>query len=65
MAKEHHHVKKLPRLIAQGKIPIEVEIVKQVDVAHDSWRRLLSKGKRRNCDPDIRLSWTLAAHAPN
>jgi hypothetical protein len=65
MAKEHNHVKKLRRLIAQGKIPIEVGTVRQVDVAHGSWCRLLRKGQRCTCDSDIRMRWSLEAASQN
>jgi hypothetical protein len=63
--KDHNHVKKLRKLMAQGKIPIEAGTVSQVDIAHDPWCQLLRKGKRCNCDPDIRLAWSLQGVSHN
>jgi hypothetical protein len=62
--KAHSHVKKLRKLMAQGKIPMKAGTVSQVHVAHDDWCRIF-KGQRCNCDPDIRVSWTLATHSQN
>ncbi len=61
---EHNHLKKLRKLIAQGQIPIESGSVSQVDVAHDRWCRFL-RGKRCNCDPEIRVAWRFEAGAQN
>jgi len=56
--RQHHYVKKLNRLIAQGALPVGVG-VHQLDVCHDHWCRIY-KGKRCNCVPDLRLKtvWT-------
>ena len=62
--KEHNHVKKLQRLIAQGQIPTEACTVSQVDVKHDPWCGIF-KGKRCHCDPEIRVVWRLEAGAQN
>jgi hypothetical protein len=63
--REHNHAKKLRKLIAQGKILSDGRAVSQVDIAHDPWCRLLRKGKRCNCDPDICVSWLLEAASQN
>ena len=63
--REHNHIKKLRKLIAQVKILIDGHAVSQVDIAHDPWCRLLRKGKRCNCDPDLRVSWSLEAASQN
>jgi hypothetical protein len=54
--KEHNHVKKLKRFIASGRILVMAGTVSLVDVAHDDWCRIF-KGKRCNCDPEIRVAW--------
>jgi hypothetical protein len=62
--KAHNHLKKLRKLIAQGKLPTTAGSVSQVDVAHDAWCRIF-KGKRCHCDPDIRVAWIYGRHAQN
>jgi hypothetical protein len=62
--KEPNHVKKLRVLIATGHVPAQAGSMSQVTVAHDTWCRSF-KGKPCNCDPDIRVAWTLGAHAQN
>jgi hypothetical protein len=63
--RQHNYTRKLQRLIAEGKLPSEAGAMQSIDVAHDPWCRLLRKGKRCNCDPEIRVRWTLGAHSEN
>jgi hypothetical protein len=62
--KEPNHFKKLRKLLLQGKLATDQNSVTQVTVAHDKWCRSF-KGKCCNCDPDIRVAWTLGAHTQN
>jgi hypothetical protein len=56
--KTHNYLKKLLRLQAQGGLPVGVGL-HQLDIYHDDWCHIY-KGKRCNCDPDLRLKtvWT-------
>jgi hypothetical protein len=56
--REHNYLKKLARLQAQGALPVSVGL-HQLDICHDDWCHIY-KGKRCNCDPDLRLktAWT-------
>ena len=62
--REDNHIKKIKRLIAEGRIRCDAGTVSQVDVKHDLWCGIF-KGKRCHCDPDIKLSWKLDAFASN
>jgi hypothetical protein len=65
--KEHNHVRKLRRMLAQGHLSevMRPGTVSSIDVAHDAWCRLLRKGQRCNCDPEIRVAWSLEPHSQN
>jgi len=53
---EHNYKRKLRYLMRVGALPCDVG-VHQFEVYHDSWCGYY-KGKRCNCDPDIRLAWS-------
>jgi len=53
-----NYVRKLQYLWRVGAIPRDVGL-HLVDVAHDDWCGIFQQ-QRCNCDPDIRLKWSLA-----
>ena len=61
----HNHLKKLRALTAQGTISIKAGTVSQADIAYEPWCRLLHKGKRCNCNPDIRVARSLQGTSQN
>jgi hypothetical protein len=60
---EHNYVKKLRSLVRIGALPHDVGY-HQVSVYHDDWCGVF-QGQRCNCDPDIRLKFSLSGHANN
>jgi hypothetical protein len=53
----HTYMKKLLRLYAEGKLP--TRDLWLLDIYHDDWCGIY-RGRRCNCDPDIRLRQNLS-----
>jgi hypothetical protein len=53
-----NYVTKLHRFYQTGVLPCEVGL-SQLTIAHDNWCGIFQK-KRCDCDPDIRLKFSLA-----
>jgi hypothetical protein len=60
---QHNYVRKLRYLMATGALPRDVGM-QHVRIYHDDWCGVWQE-KRCNCDPDIRLKWSVADAAQN
>ena len=56
--KQHNYIRKLHYLWRIGALPRTVGL-HMLDVAHDDWCGIF-EGKRCNCDPDVRLKYSLS-----
>ena len=60
---QHNYLTKIHQMWQIGALPREVGY-HQVSVYHDDWCGIF-QGQRCNCDPDIKLKFSLAGHAHN
>jgi hypothetical protein len=51
----HNHVRKLQRLLAEGKLAVKPGALQGLEVLHDDWCALLTRGGYCNCDPIIEV----------